>query len=654
MEVERGCRGPTNTAFPIPKAEQHPLHFGISARSSPRREDKAAHFKLGHGTTFNYEGQYLHRGVVSGPAEVAGNRDSRRSLKPPKETQGKAPTGITGFDEITRGGLPQGRTTLLVGGPGSGKTIFGVQFLKHGVEACEEPGVFVAFEESPERLIENFKSFGWKLAEMQGAKLYFLDAQPMPDMIQAGAFDLGGMLAALSAKIKKMGAFRVVFDALDIVLALLPDATARHLEMNRLHQWLLDHHLTALITAKAGGDDTSSAGQPFGFMQFMVDCSVVLNHRVELGVSQRNLRVQKYRGSSFNEDESPFVIGKSGFDVALARSLGRAEAKVTNERVSSGVERLDTMLDGGYYRGASVLFTGFPGTAKTTLSGAFAEACCRRGERTMFVSFDSDGSEVVRNLTSVGIRLARFVESGCLRMVSARTFTGSAETMLVRIKTLAKEHEARCVVIDPVSALAKAGNELTAHAVAERLIDWSKGAGVTLVCTSLLDEISIEGQSSTPLQISTIADTWIHLNYLVQAGERNRGISIIKSRGTAHSNQVRELILSKEGVTVADIYTAGGEVLMGTMRWQKESAERLANEVAEVSAKLKRVSLDAEQAVLEVRAKSLKTELIAKRVEKDLLIRTTEVRKREMSGGRARIRELRGADIAKPEKLAKP
>ena len=487
---------------------------------------------------------------------------------------------------------------------------------------------------------------------MQGAKLYFLDAQPMPDMIQAGAFDLSGMLAALSAKIKQMGALRIVFDALDIVLALLPDATARHLEMNRLHQWLLDHHMTTLITAKAGGDDTSSSSQPFGFMQFMVDCSVVLNHRVDLGVSQRNLRVQKYRGSSFNEDDSPFVIGRSGFDVALGRLPGRADAKVTNERVSSGVERLDTMLDGGYYRGASVLLTGFPGTAKTTLSGAFAEACCRRGERTMFVSFDSDGSEVVRNLTSVGIRLARFVESGYLRMVSARTFTGSAETMLVHIKTLAKEHEARCVVIDPVSALAKAGNELTAHAVAERLIDWFKGAGMTLVCTSLLDEI--EGQSSTPLQISTIADTWIHLNYLVQAGERNRGISIIKSRGTAHSNQVRELILSKKGVTVADIYTAGGEVLMGTMRWQKESAERLANEVAEVSAKLKRVSLDAEQAVLEVRAKSLKTELIAKKVEKDLLIRTTAVRMQEMSGGHARMRELRGADITTPAKLTEP
>jgi circadian clock protein KaiC len=287
--------------------------------------------------------------------------------------------------------------------------------------------------------------------------------------------------------------------------------------MHRLNQWLLDHEITGLITAKAEGDDRGSPGrQRFGFMQFMVDCSVILNHRVDMGVLQRNIRVQKYRGSSFNEDESPFVIGKDGFDIAMARTQGRGDAKITTERISSGVKRLDTMVGGGYYRGASVLITGFPGTAKTTLSGAFTEVACQRGERTMFVSFDSDGSEVMRNLTSVGIRLARYVKTGCLRMVSARTITGSAETLLVHIKTLAKEHSARCVVIDPVSARSKSGNELTAHAVAERLIDWSKAEGITLVCTSLLDEMSNPASGSNPLKISTIADTWIHLNYLVR------------------------------------------------------------------------------------------------------------------------------------------
>ncbi len=562
----------------------------------------------------------------------------------------KAASGITGFDEITGGGLPHGRTTLLVGGPGSGKTLFALQFLKHGANHCKEPGIFVAFEENSQRIITNTTGFDWKLDELvQRKKLYFMDAQPATDLIQSGNFDLKGMLAAISAQAKIMGAQRVVFDALDIVLALLPDEAARRREVYRLHEWLLTHELTGLITAKSGEVENSLPGQqPFGFMQFMVDCSVKLNHRVSMGVSQRNLRVQKFRGSSFDENESPFIIGKNGFEVALARSIGRVDTKVSQERVSSGVKRLDTMLGGGYYRGASVLITGFPGTAKTTLSGAFAEAACKRGERTMFVSFDSDGSEVMRNLGSVGIHLDRYANNGLLRMVSARTITGSAETLLVHIKTLADEHQARCLVIDPVSTLAKTGNELTAHGVAERLIDWSKVDGTTLVCTSLLDEMMGQESGNTPLQISTIADTWIHLNYLVQAGERNRGLSIIKSRGTEHSNQVRELILSDEGVTLADIYTAGGEVLMGTMRWEKESAERVANEVAEVAGKLKRVTLDAEEAVLEVRSKAVQTELVAKQVEKNLLERITASRQGELSRGHKRIRELRGGDAAKP------
>jgi circadian clock protein KaiC len=579
----------------------------------------------------------------------------KNSLKSPKSHVAKAipkaPTGIAGFDEITGGGLPRGRTTLLLGGPGSGKTIFALGFLAHGARHCREPGIFVAFEEASHRILANAESFDWHLSELEGKKLHFLDAQPTPDLVQSGEFDLSGMLAALGAQVAATGARRIVFDALDILLALFPDMTARRNEVYRLHAWLLDHQLTGLITAKAGGDEMSSIGQqPFGFMQFMVDCAVVLNHGVVLGVSQRNLRVQKFRGSAFDENEAPFVIGKTGFDVAITRSLGRTDTEVSDERVSSGVHRLDTMLGGGYYRGASVLITGFPGTAKTTLSGAFAEAACKRGERTLLVSFDSDGSEVVRNLASVGIRLDRFVKNGRLRLVSARTITGSAENFLVRIKSIAREHRARCLVIDPVSTFAKAGNEVTANGVAERLIDWTKSDGITLVCTSLLDEMSGQLEGGTPLQISTLADTWIHLSYLVQAGERNRGLSIIKSRGTAHSNQVRELILSDSGVTLTDIYTAGGEVLMGTLRWEKELAARFENEVAEVAAELKRVNLDAEEAVLEVRAKSLQTELAAKQAEKTLLARTTQSRAGSLSREHARIQELRGGDLTRAGK----
>jgi len=558
----------------------------------------------------------------------------------------KARSGIAGFDDMTGGGLPSGRTSLLVGGPGAGKTIFALQFLVHGAKVDAEPGIFVAFEETSSRIKKNIEGFGWGTGRAGLGKLVFVDAQPDPDLVQSGSFDMGGLLSVLEMHAAAIGAKRIVFDALDILLMLLPDAAAQRREVYRLHAWLLDKGFTGLITAKAGADGGGAdSPRPFGYMQFMVDCAVLLDHRVVQGVSQRNLRVQKYRGSSFEENEAPFVISKDGFDVAISRSLGAADAKVSNERVSTGVERLDTMLGGGYFRAATVLITGFPGTAKTTLSGAFAEAACVRKERTLFVSFDSDGAEIIRNLSSVGIRLAPHVRSGVLRMVSARTITGSAETFLVRIKTLATEQRARCVVIDPVSMLSKTGrNELTAHGVAERLIDWSKSAGITMVCTSLLDEMSSQLESSSGTQVSTLADTWIHLNYLVQSGERNRGIAIIKSRGTAHSNQVRELVLSSSGLTLADVYSAGGEVLMGTMRWEKESAERLAAEIAEVARSLKGLTLDAQEAELVARMKALQTELAAKKAEKTLLERTTESRKKELSRGRSRNLELRGAD----------
>jgi len=563
----------------------------------------------------------------------------------------KVPTGISGFDEITGGGLPRGRTVLVQGGPGSGKTIFGLQFLVNGGRYFKEPGIFVAFEETSQRIMANAESFNWGLQQLLRKQLLFVDAQPHPDLAQSGDFDLCGMLAGLEAQVAAQKTRRIVFDALDMVLALLPDIAARRREIYRLHAWLLDHALTCVVTLKAAPDEpTSITQQPYGFMQFMVDCSIILNHSVVLGVSQRNLRVQKYRGSQFDENESPFVIGRSGFDVAIMRTPGRADTQVTHERVTSGVKRLDTMLSGGYYRGACVLITGFPGTAKTTLSGAFADAACRRGERTLFVSFDSDSTEVIRNLSSVGILLNRHVKSGVLRVVSSRTVHGSAEMCLVSIKEIALAHDARCMVIDPVSALSQFGNETIAYGVAERLLDWSKAERITLVCTSLSNEISERAEDDTLLHMSAMADTWIHLNYLVQAGERNRGMSIIKSRGTAHSNQVRELILSDDGVTLADIFTAGGEVLMGTMRWEKESAERVAAEVAAVAGKLKGVTLDAEQAELGVRLKAVQTELLAKQIEKTLLARTTASRKAEVLRGGVRMRELRSGDVAAPRR----
>lgn len=568
---------------------------------------------------------------------------------PGAKESNKVPTGIAGFDEITRGGLPRARTTLLVGGPGSGKTIMAMQFLAHGARDCKEPGVFVAFEETAQRIESNAESFGWGLTELLRKKqLFFLDAQPKADMVQSGDFDIGGMLAALEAQTRKMKSRRIVFDALDVVLALLPDPAAKRREIYRLHEWLLANELTGIITAKTDGDLASVAvQQPFGFMQFMVDCAIILDHRVSLGIAHRNLRVQKYRGSGFDENESPFLIGTNGLEVDVVRSRAPADikqGKVSAQRLSSGIPRLDTMLGGGYYRGASILITGYSGTAKTTLSGAFAEAACRRGERTLFISFDSDVNEVMRNLASVGIKLEPHVKSGCLSMISTRSIVGTAESYLVRIKSLAAKHEVRCLVIDPVSTWYKSGNDLTAQSVADRLIDWSKREGINLICTSLVDEMSTRADNGLPQQISALVDTWIHLSYLVQAGERNRGLAIIKSRGTAHSNQVRELILSDTGVTLTDTYTAGGEVLMGTQRWQKERAERAAIEAAEAASKLKQVRLNAEEAELEVRVKSLQTELVAKQLEKALLVHTTKTKEGELLRGRTQMKELRGDD----------
>ena len=494
--------------------------------------------------------------------------------------------------------------------------------------------------------MSNAEKFDWDLVELQKKKLFFLDVQPKPDFVQSGSFDLNGMLVGLAAKAKAIKARRIVFDAVDVVLALLNDPVAERREIYRLHQWLLDHGFTAIITAKAGSSESTSANRPqLGFMQFMVDCAVMLNHEVIEGVSQRNLRVVKYRGSAFSENESPFLIGSTGLEVAGARELDRKKetGPTSTERVSSGVARLDVMLGGGYYRGAGILITGFPGTAKSTLSGAFAEAACQRGERTLFVSFDSDANEVVRNLASVHIRLERFVTKGLLRLVSARAITGSSEIHLMQIIKLAKAHRAVCLIIDPVSALAKAGNEDTAYSVVERLIDWTKAAGITLLCTSLLHEVGIQ-EAGTPMQISTIADTWIHLNYLVHAGERNRGLSIIKSRGTAHSNQVRELVLSETGVTLADAYTAGGEVLMGTLRWEKELAVRTARDEAQVAAKQKQATLEAEEALLEVQLKAVQLDLQVKRTEKAALSRLATNLTVEQESGKSHLGELRGLD----------
>ena len=555
----------------------------------------------------------------------------------------KTRTGIPGLDAIMRGGIPSGRATLVGGGAGSGKSILALQFLVNGARLYGEPGIFVAFEENSRQIVANANSFGWDLPALEHDGLFFLDAQPDPDLVMAGEVDLGGMLALLGAKVAAMGAKRVVFDAVDIVLALLSEPRAVRREIHRLHGWLLERGLTSIVTGKAAPGYTAGVGvELLDFLQFMVDCSVSLSHDMVDGISQRSVRVAKLRGSGFEENTAPFVIGSGGLEVAAAPDPDDARARVTSERVSSGVARLDTMLGGGYFRGASVLLTGAPGTAKTTLCGSFAEAACRRGERTLFVSYDSHGGELVRNLESVGIDLAACAASGLLHIASAFAGNNNAEIHLMRIKELADRHGARCIVVDPLSALAKSGHRAIADDLVQRLIGWTKERGITIVCSSLDHGLAME--EGTPIQISTIADTWIHLSYLVQAGERNRGLSIVKSRGTAHSHQVRELLLGGEGITLADVYTSEGAVLMGTLRWAKERTERLAHEAATADAELQRSRIELEVANLEQQAQALQSQLALKRVEANRLSAVAASASQEAMRAQWDLRDRRQAD----------
>ncbi|MEX1198582.1 MAG: circadian clock protein KaiC [Pseudohongiellaceae bacterium] len=516
----------------------------------------------------------------------------------------KAQTGIIGFDELTGGGIPRGRVTLLAGGAGTGKTVMALQSLVHAARELGEPGVFVAFEEHSGRIRINASGFDWDLDALSEGQLTFLDFQPSVDLVQSGDFDLTGMLAGMGAAVSRMGARRIVLDATDIILSLLPDRRSMRREIFRLHEWLLEHELTAIITAKQLPSGEAAPEGDMDFMQFMVDSAVQLRHDLVQGISQRSLRVVKYRGSAFDDNDIPYVIGSSGLKLASGFGRQTAPLPVSGERLSTGIERLDSMLEGGYHRGASVLVTGSPGTAKTTLAGAFMEVACEHNECCLLVSFDSRVEEIVRNLASVGIDLKTPLDRGLLRMESAGGLSGSSEIQLMRIRQWAEEHRAGCIAIDPASALSKSGNELLAHSVVHRLVDWCKWNGITLLTTSLLDRAH-DADTHTPLHISTIADTWIHLDYRVNGGERNRGLSIIKSRGTAHSNQVRELVLSREGITLADVYTAGGEVLMGTLRMERERAEDLSRRKAEQQHRQYLAELGAEVQELEQRMQTL-------------------------------------------------
>jgi circadian clock protein KaiC len=561
----------------------------------------------------------------------------------------KVPTGIHGFDEITGGGLPHRRTTLVIGGAGSGKTIFALQSLVNGAWNYGEPGIFVAFEETSREILANAATFGWDLEALEREKLFFLDAQLRPGDRGSRRFDLETMLVELTAKAREMKASRIVFDAIDVPLSLL-DPDAEKAEIQRLHDWLTLSGLTGIVTAKTGAPEEVDL-QRVGWLQFMVNTVVRLDHGIVDRTSIRELRVTKYRGSPFLENRFPMLISQAGIELGAAvRPEERAPASMA--RASTGIPRLDTMLDGGIYRGSGLLVTGSPGTAKSTLAATFARTECHLGRPVLFVSFDEAPDELVRNLGSVGIDLAALTAAGTLRLEALLADTHSIEAHLHAIRRLVTELQPSLVVLDAVSALLRRGEARAATEAVHRFLRYLKACGTTALFTTVLDGSS-PSIESTPLSISEIADTWIHLSYVVHGGERNRALTIVKSRGSRHSNQVRELILSAGGPDLADVYTSGGEVLMGTARWEREKSDLLHRHEQDVRRERRRRELALRIHDLDARVAALTTELEARRLDLAHMDREAEISDKFE---RDRVMELQmlrgGGDAATPHQGA--
>jgi circadian clock protein KaiC len=524
-----------------------------------------------------------------------------------------------------------------MGGPGSGKTVFALQTLVNGARISKDAGLFVAFEEDTQHVITNAGSFGWDLPELIRKKLFFLDARLSPDTVKAGDFDLVGILDALSVKAKELNAKRIVFDGIDVLLGLLDDPASERREIYRIRDWLAATGLTGIITQKVG---SRTVDDRYAFLQFMVDCVVTLGHKVMEGTAFRNLRVVKYRGSGFEGDELPMALTAEGVQV-LHRGPVELQYRVTDERVSTGLPRLDHMLHGGIHRGSNVLISGAPGTAKSTLAGLFVVAACERGERALYVSFDEAAPQLVRNLASVGVRLAPHQKSGLLQIYSTRSRGPNIEDQFGELRRKIAAHKPRCLVIDPISALSMNIVHAPSAYATVQFLDEQKAAGITVMTTSLMGESGDEAEAGS---LSASVDTWIHVSYVVSDGERNRALAIVKSRGTDHSNQVRELRLSSEGVLLTDVFVAQGRVLMGVARWQREQEELAAKARSQVATEHKRLELEVAQADALLRRQVVQAEIEARDAEIAVLAAATGEASKLRVTDRAVLRKMRHAD----------
>jgi circadian clock protein KaiC len=551
----------------------------------------------------------------------------------------KTPTGIPGFDEISEGGLPKGRTTIVCGGAGCGKTMFGIEFLVRGAQEYNEPGVLMAFEETPEDIARNVASLGFDIEALAKQKKLFLDFISVePHEIQeSGDYDLEGLFIRLQSAVDAVGAKRVMFDTLEALFSGFRNPGILRAEFRRLFRWLKDRGLTTVITAERGEGTLTR----HGLEEYVSDCVILLDHRIKDQISARRLRIVKYRGTKHGADEYPFLIDERGMSILPLTSL-QLQHTVSNERISSGVPDLDEMLEGkGYFRGSSVLITGTAGSGKTTLAASFVDAACRRGERCLYIDFEESRDQVARNMTSVGIDLDQWSKKGLLTHEAWRPTQFGIEMHLLRIHKLIEKAKPQCVVIDPITNLLNGSSDKEVYSMLMRLLDFLKVSGITAVFVSLTS--GGDNMEQTTVGISSLTDTWILLRDLELNGERNRCIYVLKSRGMAHSNQLREFVLTRDGIKLLPVYIGPGGVLTGSSRITQESAERA--EALQKQQEIERKQLDAMRKRLTIQAQvtALQAELDAVEKEEKTLTQEDQAREKQDEADRATLAKSRGS-----------
>ncbi|MDF1560138.1 MAG: circadian clock protein KaiC [Bacteroidales bacterium] len=564
----------------------------------------------------------------------------------------KSPTGIQGFDEITAGGLPAGRPTLVCGSAGCGKTLFGIEFLVRGTTLYNEPGVFMSFEETNEELIKNVASLGFDLEDLIKHKKIALDHVHIErsEIEETGEYDLEGLFIRLGYAIDSIGAKRVVLDTIESLFAGLLNQMILRAELRRLFRWLKEKGVTAIITGERGEDTLTRQG----LEEYVSDCVIMLDHRVTEQTSTRRLRVVKYRGSLHGTNEYPFLIDETGFSVLPVTSLG-LEHKVSNERISSGITELDKMLEGkGYFRGSTVLVSGTAGVGKTSMAAHFAEAACKRGERVLYFCFEESPSQLMRNMRSIGINLEPWAHRGLLQFQATRpTFYGLEMHLAVTHKAV-NAFNPEIVIMDPINTFILGDTENEVKSMLMRIVDFLKGNQITALFTSLTSSES--ALESSDVGISSLIDTWLLLRDIELNGERNRGMYVLKSRGMANSNQIREFILTDNGVKLRDVYVGASGVLTGSARIAQEAHENAGLLRQKQDIERKRRELERKRKVMEARVAALHAEFKSQESEalKNLeaeqeIIRLQKMDKIEMAASRKSVTEKR-----KTKKHTKP